>query len=228
MERLLKRTREHRHDPQLFAGLVLACRYCGLPAASAAAHDMARRLDPNIRTSVVYAYIQLGDYQKVLNSGDSSDLYATSAALAAVGRKQEAVTGYLEFEKLPITDQMRFAAVFDRALLQGDTQNGLDALDRLLDLPGPFVHDPESHYWIARNLARANQGERALRSLARALDIGYHCHFALLHDLAFRSLPSEPGFEELLNRAASKDRVARRVFLVNGGESILGVYIGNQ
>jgi serine/threonine protein kinase/tetratricopeptide (TPR) repeat protein len=228
MERLLKRAREHRHDPQVFAGLVLACRYCGLPAASSAAHDLARRLDPNIRTSVVYAYIQLGEYQKVLNSGDSSDLYGTSTALASLGRQQEAIAGYLEFEKLPITEQLRLAAVFDRALLQGDRQSGLDALDRLLDLPGPFVHDPESHYWIAHNLARADQGERALRSLTRALESGYYCHYALLHDSAFRSLPSEPGFEELLNRAAARDRAARRAFLDNAGESILGVYIGSQ
>jgi hypothetical protein len=112
--------------------------------------------------------------------------------------------------------------------MQGDIQGGLDALDRVLDLPGPFVHDPESHYWIARNLARVNRGERALRSLTRALDNGYYCHYALLHDSAFRSLSSEPGFEELLNRAAVKDRAARRAFLDSAGESILGVYIGSQ
>jgi TolB-like protein len=104
MERLLRRAREHRHDPQLFAGLVLACRYCGLPAASAAAHLMARDLDPNIRTSVVWTYIQLEEYQKVLNTGDSSDVYGTSEALASLGRHEEAIAGYLEYEKWPITE----------------------------------------------------------------------------------------------------------------------------
>jgi TolB-like protein len=227
VDRLLKRARERRHDPQLFAGLVLACRYCGLPTASAAAHDMGRRLDPNIRTSVVWSYIQLGEYQKVLDSRDSSDVYGTSEALASMGRQEDAIAGYLEYEKLPLTEHMRLGAVFHRAFIQGNSQAGLDALDRLLDLPGPFTYDPESHYWIARNLARANQGGRALRSLRRALESGYYCHYALLHDSAFRSLSSEPEFEELLNRAAGWDRVARRAFLDNGGESILGVYIGS-
>jgi hypothetical protein len=41
-------------------------------------------------------------------------------------------------------------------------------------------------------------------------------------------LPSEPGFAELLNRAAASDRAAKRAFVDNGGESILGVYIGSD
>jgi len=224
MERLLRRAREHRHDPQVFAGLVLACRYNGIPDASAAAHNAARRLDPNIRTSVVYSYHQLGEYQKVLDASDCSDPYGTAGALAALGREREAIAGYVEFEKIAPTDQLRLAAVFDRALLQGDTRRGLDALDQLLDLPGPFVHDPESHYWIARNLARANQVERALNSLTRAFDSGYFCHFALLHDAWLEPLRSDLAFTELVNRAAPKDQEARRVFSANGGASLLGVY----
>jgi serine/threonine protein kinase len=224
MERLLTRAREHRHDPQVFAGLVLACRYSGLPHASAAAHNAARRLDPNIRTSVVYSYYQLGEYQRVLDSSDCSDPYGTAGALAALGREHEAIAGYIEFEKIAPTEHLRLAAVFDRALLQGDIGRGLDALDQLLDLPGPFVHDPESHYWIARNLARANQVERALSSLTRAFDGGYFCHFALLHDAWLEALRFQPAFSELVNRAAAKDQEARRIFSATGGASLLGVY----
>jgi tetratricopeptide (TPR) repeat protein len=33
-------------DPELFAGLVSTCRYCGLLDASAAADDKAKRLEP--------------------------------------------------------------------------------------------------------------------------------------------------------------------------------------
>jgi serine/threonine protein kinase/tetratricopeptide (TPR) repeat protein len=224
MERLLTRAREHRHDPQLFAGLVLACRYSGLPNASVAAHNAARRLDPHIRTSVVYSYYQLGQYQRVLDTSDCSDPYGTAGALAALGREHEAIAGYMEFEKIAPTEQLRLAAVFDRALLEGDTRSGLHALDQLLSLPGPFVHDPESYYWIARNLARANQIERALSSLTRAFDSGYFCHFAMWHDAWLESLRSQPAFTELVNRAAVKDQEARHVFSTNGGASLLGVY----
>ncbi len=43
------RRRCHGNDPELFAGLVHACRYCGLFEQSIAAHAEARRLDPERR-----------------------------------------------------------------------------------------------------------------------------------------------------------------------------------
>ena len=47
--RLLGEADRHGNDPELFAGLVHACRYCGLYEQSIAAHAEARRLDPNVR-----------------------------------------------------------------------------------------------------------------------------------------------------------------------------------
>jgi hypothetical protein len=47
--------------PELFAGLVQACRYCGLLDESIAAYDRARRVDPGIRTSVAHAFLMQGD-----------------------------------------------------------------------------------------------------------------------------------------------------------------------
>ena len=44
--RLLGEAARHGNDPELFAGLVHACRYCGLFDQSIAAHAEARRLDP--------------------------------------------------------------------------------------------------------------------------------------------------------------------------------------
>ena len=67
MERLLKRAQTHRNDPNVFTGLVQACRYCGLLEASVAAHNHARQLDPNVRTSVAYTYLHLGNFQKALD-----------------------------------------------------------------------------------------------------------------------------------------------------------------
>ena len=52
MVRLLGEATRHGNDPELFAGLVHACRYCGLYDQSIAAHAEARRLDPNVPTGV--------------------------------------------------------------------------------------------------------------------------------------------------------------------------------
>ena len=46
--RLLGEAARHGNDPELFAGLVHACRYCGLYDQSLVAHAEARRLDPNV------------------------------------------------------------------------------------------------------------------------------------------------------------------------------------
>ena len=54
MARLTRRAVVRANDPELFAGLVHSCRYCGLVDASIAAHERARRLDPKIKTSVQY------------------------------------------------------------------------------------------------------------------------------------------------------------------------------
>jgi len=52
MVRLVRRASSHSSDPDLFAALVPACRYCGLLQHSLAAYERATRLDPNVRTSV--------------------------------------------------------------------------------------------------------------------------------------------------------------------------------
>ena len=49
MTRLLERAQSRTADPELFAGLVHACRYCGLLDASIAADEQALRLDQKIR-----------------------------------------------------------------------------------------------------------------------------------------------------------------------------------
>ena len=64
--RLLNEANRHGNDPELFAGLVHACRYCGLYAESIAAHAEARRLDPNVPTSLEQTLLMAGDIERLL------------------------------------------------------------------------------------------------------------------------------------------------------------------
>jgi len=68
MLRLLDLARRHRADPEIFAGLVHACRYCGILDASIAAYEKAYRLDPNIRTSVSHSYWQSGQIDRAVET----------------------------------------------------------------------------------------------------------------------------------------------------------------
>ena len=87
MTRLLRLAATNRNDPELFAGLVHACRYCGLFDASLAAHREARRLDPHVGTSVPYTLIFTGDYESLLNEGiETLDAELSAMALWHLGR----------------------------------------------------------------------------------------------------------------------------------------------
>ena len=81
-------------DPEHFAGLVHACRYAGLLNASVAAHEEARRLDPGIPTSVVNAYLMLGDYERILRIDEGGDPDSKVMALYRLGRREEALAAW--------------------------------------------------------------------------------------------------------------------------------------
>jgi serine/threonine protein kinase len=218
MERLLKRALSHRNDPNLFAGLVHACRYCGLLEASVAAHELARRLDPHVRTSVPITYRLLGAHQKALDSCGPTDIWVRPPALAALGRKEEAI------EELRGLGNANPWIAFWRILLEGDRQKSLEALNRAQAIFPVHTSDPEARFFQAGLLAQLNDAGRALEFLSLALDEGYHCHYALLHQPDLEPLRSHQQFPELVNRATALDRHARTVFVDNGGDRLLGVH----
>ena len=67
MVRLLAEADRHGNDPELYVGLVHACRYCGLNDQSIAAHFEARRLDPNIPTSFEQTLLMTADIDRLLS-----------------------------------------------------------------------------------------------------------------------------------------------------------------
>jgi eukaryotic-like serine/threonine-protein kinase len=217
MERLLKRAHSHRNDPNVFAGLVHACRYCGLLEASVAAHERARELDPNVQTSVQHTYMILGVPQKALDSCGPTDIWTRPNALVALGRKDEAI------EQLRRAGNANPWIVFWRTLFEGDRQKSLDALNRAQTAFPVHTSDPEARFFNGCLLAELNETGRALEFLSLALDEGYHCHYALLHEPNLELLRSHQQFPELVNRAAAMDRHTRNMFVHNGGDRLLGV-----
>jgi eukaryotic-like serine/threonine-protein kinase len=96
MVRLLGRAEVSSNDPELFAGLTHVCRYCGLLEASLTAHEQARRLDPQVRTSVAHTHFMLGDYSAVpaYSSGGDHLGVVLPLALSHLGREREALDCY--------------------------------------------------------------------------------------------------------------------------------------
>jgi hypothetical protein len=70
-----------------------------------------------------------------------------------------------------------------------------------------------------------NDTARALEFLSIALEEGYHCLYAMLHEPDLEPLRSDDQFHQLVKRAAAMDHDARTVFLENGGDRVLGVQL---
>src|SRR6185503_17565033 len=142
--RLLTRARSQAADPELFAGLVLACRFCGLLDASLAADREARRLDPHIRTSVMYTHFMRGDWERAIESDNEDLKWVTNWTLPILGREQEAIADYRRIgqQRLPRMIVLMMGAA--SAVLEGKRAEALATLREFTSRP----FDPEGVYFM--------------------------------------------------------------------------------
>jgi non-specific serine/threonine protein kinase len=223
MVRLLGRARFRRNDPDLFAGLVQACRYCDELEGSVAAHHRARHLDPNLVTSVAHTYFRLGDYQKTLECYRTKpgSFYLDCAALVMLGDNQTALAQLREREQAGgATGSVRAIMRSLRAYLEGNFEECLSAIE----VGEPLTRrDPESLYYTARHLAQINERERALKILSSVIDSGLLCSSAMSRDPWLASLRSLPDYSQLLYIADQRRSQAHASFLEAGGPQLLHI-----
>ena len=160
--RLLNEANRHGNDPELFAGLVHACRYCGLFEESIAAHHEARRLDPNVPTSVEQTLLMNGDLDHLL-AFETPALVAGAdegirvIALGLAGRREEARTALLRMRRAHIPAFQSWTEYL-MAWLERRTP---DMLGRLSVFDGLKIRDdPEAIFQEGRFLC--DVGERRL------------------------------------------------------------------
>jgi serine/threonine protein kinase/tetratricopeptide (TPR) repeat protein len=219
MKRLLERARRRRNDPEVFAGLAHACRYCGLLQAAVAAHYEARRLDPQIPTSVTHTYFLLGDYQRALDTSGGDFGYTRALMLASLGRVDQAITSLRENERGDAGRLGRLWLTSLRALLEGNREESVQATD---ELRKAAFRDPEGLFYQARQLAYLGEQPMALEMFSSAIDGGYFCYPAMLRDPWLDSLRGLKEFSELLRKAQELHREAAQSFYALGGEALLG------
>jgi len=220
MVRLLDRARTRRNDTELYSGLVIACRYCGLLEASAGAHEHVRRLDPGARTSVAYTYLFLQQWDRCLTMEDDPMKFNRIMALLSAGRPDEAkATAETTVEKIG-SPMMRYAVRGYIASAFGDKGPFLEFTDAMQK---SSFNDPEALLLMARGAARLGLTDVALRGLDRSVKGGHTCATFLAVDPWLDPLRGHPEFERLLSDARNVRSEARRHFMASGGEQILGV-----
>ena len=216
MVRLIERARTA--DPELLAGLVTACRYCGLLDASLAAHARAIQLDAKIRTSVAYTWFVKGDYERVAGVKLAESPYIASISLAEVRRGDAAIPLLRELES-KTTTRMRDFMASARALLEGNRSESIAAVRRIVE---SGFRDPEGLYFLSRHLAHLGESASALELLDRVIAGGFFCHPAMAGDPWLEPLRKEAEFTKLMGHAESQHRRAVSAFERLGGATILG------
>ena len=218
MVRLLGQAERHPHDPELFGGLVQACRYCGLLDESIRAHHHARRLDSRIVTSVAHTFFLLGDYQRTLEWYPPGALfYLDLAVLAVSGREAEAaeLLGRRSSPGGPFPPMLESLRFF----LQGDHARSLEIVRQALAARPAW--DPEITFYLTRQLARDGARADALRTMRELVTEGFFCSTALRCDPWLRPLSRLPDFKDVLEVILRREAEARAAFEAAGGHEVL-------
>jgi TolB-like protein len=218
MGRLIERA--HGTDPELLAGLVTTCRYCGLLDASVAAHQRAASLEPKIRTSVPHTWYFQADHSRVVTIKPSEFPYIVPLSMAELGRSAEALAALLELEQ-KIRTRVRDMIIAARLLLEGHAAESAAAISRFVT----DFHDPEALFYSARHLAHLGKLDAAIDLLDRAVGGGFFCFPTLARDRWLDPLRKKQAFTKVLRRAEGEHRRAAEVFSQRGGERLLGITV---
>ena len=222
--RLLGEAERHGNDPELFAGLVHACRYCGLYEESIAAHGEARRLDPNVPTSFEQTILMTADIERLLAVGSlvagGGDEGIRIIGLGLAGRRDEARAALRAMRRAPNIPVFQSWTDYLMAWLDG---RSADMLARLSAFGGLKIRDdPEAIFQEGLLLCDVGEYERALPELQRAVAKGYFVAPTLSRRRQFDPLRSDPAFQALMEEAAAGRQRALAAFGEAGGEKLLG------
>ena len=222
--RLLGEASRHGNDPELFAGLVHACRYCGLYAESIAAHAEARRLDPNVPTSLEQTLLMTGDIDRLLAvepplvvAGADDGIRIIGLGLA--GRREEARRMLLNMRRASHIPAFQSWTAYLMAWIEGR------AADMVLDTslgPLKIQEDPEAIFQEGCLLCDVGAHERGLEHLRRAVAKGYFVAPTLSGRPQFDALRNNPVFQQVLADAEAGRHHALAAFRAAGGARLVG------
>jgi DNA-binding winged helix-turn-helix (wHTH) protein/TolB-like protein len=220
--RLLRCAQTVSASPDLFVALVLCCRFCGLLVASVTAHERARKLDPQIATSVSHTYYQLGDYDSALANIAVGAWAIEGMTLGTIGRTADAVAAFHKVEQSGAPAPMRAFVTAWSAMFEQNYQESLNAAEQCIQ----HYLDPEGVFYMGLIMAHLGESERALTVLSESMDRGFSPIHVLRRNPWFDGLRSTAQFNDLIKSAEAHFVEADEVYRSAGGPQVLGAQPG--
>lgn len=202
--RLGERIVERGAEPDSYAGLVHALRYCGLLDESIAAHARATALDPTIVTSVAHTHFLRGNYDLTLESSRTR-FYLDAAAWTALGHRERAVT-LLRARLAPADLSSLMTGLMGSliAILE-DRKDDAAAIIKGTDVQ----REPETLFYFARHYAMLRDERETVRMLERARREGFTASYALGRDSVFEWLRESANFQREIEASQRVEREGR-------------------
>ena len=225
MVRLLHEALRHGNDPELFAGLVHACRYAGLFEESIAAHAEARRLDPTIATSLQQTLLMKGDIDRLVAVDSAEHVHGGGdegiriIGLGFAGRRDEARRLLDGLAHGPAGQTFQAWTSHLAAWLDRRVDDMLSTVS--IFAPLKIFDDPEAIFQEGWFFCDVGEHRRGLDYLQRAVARGYFPAATLTHWPQFDALRDDPAFQALLADAEAGRERAKAAFREAGGERLL-------
>ena len=221
--RLLQQAKVSRNDPHIFAGLVHACRYAGLVDESLAAHEEARRLDPNFATSVEYT-IGLVDDPRLHARLPKFDItvHETYAVLLIRLLREPGDSIRLDIDSIQegrMPEGIRLSMRAGYATHFGTHEDALVALDAAVR----GHDDPEALFMFAQSYARLGERDIGIPLLAGIVANGFSPAAMLNSDRIFDSFRGDPRYAVIVADAQTRKATAQLIFERGGGRELLGL-----
>ena len=218
--RLLRHAATNRHDAQLFAGLVHACRYAGLLDASIAAHDEAVRLDPNVATGVEYTIAHLPDgTQKAALPAPRPGFLDGIFPAIALGDPANAheILAKVNIEQVPPALVTSFEATV--AFSNRPAADAIPVIEQAIAAHA----DPEAVFLFGVMLTRLSVTERGLDVVRDAVQAGYTPASTLARNRAFDAVRGQAAFKAIEEDAWRRLQMNQDRFEAAGGPEMLGL-----
>jgi hypothetical protein len=195
-------------------------------AESVAAHQEARRLDPNVPTGLEQTLLMAGDLERLLGGerlrvGGGGDDVIRVIALGLAGRREEALQ---RLSAMRGGGNIKAFQDWVRYLTSWLERRRQDMMSEILTFSGlRIMEDPEAMFQEAWLLCEVGEHERGLAQLERSIAKGYFVAGTLAESIAFAGVRGDARFQELLARAESGRQQALLAFREADGDRLVGL-----